>query len=299
MSSDLGRRPVTVGIDGSDAAKQAATWSAAVAERLGTDLQLVHSLPGPRNYFSDAALRARAEYTHRLAETGRELLDDTAAELHRQHPDLEVVTTVHDGPPDLALLEHGDRSRMLVLGATGTGALGSLLTGSTALRVANRSTCPVVLWRGDPVPEPGTDRRPVLVGLDGSEDAGPVVTAAFDMAAALGVGVLAAHAWGAGEVAGRTSALELIDWAVVEAEETALLSECLAGQRERYPDVPVTEIVEQIGARHLLLRLAKHAQLSVVGSHGRGLLGGLLLGSTSQALLHHAPCPTMICRPGV
>ncbi|AWG97925.1 universal stress protein [Rhodococcus ruber] len=299
MNSDRGRPPVTAGIDGSDAAKQAATWAAAVAERLGTDLQLVHALPGPRNYFSDAALRARAEYSQRLAEWGRELLDDTAAELRRQRPHLEVVTTVHPGPADLALLEHGDRSRMLVLGATGSGALGSLLAGSTALRVAHRSTCPVVLWRGDPAPEPGTDRRPVLVGIDGSADAGPLVTAAFDMAAALGVGVLAAHAWGAGDVADRTAALELIDWAVVEAEETALLSECLAGQRERYPDVPVTEIVEQIGARHLLLRLAKRAQLSVVGSHGRGLLGGLLLGSTSQALLHHAPCPTMICRPGV
>jgi nucleotide-binding universal stress UspA family protein len=45
-----------------------------------------------------------------------------------------------------------------------------------------------------------------------------------------------------------------------------------------------------------LLDLAKGADLVVVGSRGHGGFTGALLGSVSQHVVHHAPCPVVVVR---
>ncbi len=37
-------------------------------------------------------------------------------------------------------------------------------------------------------------------------------------------------------------------------------------------------------------------EMIVMGSHGRGVLGGFLLGSVSNRVVHHAKCPVLIVR---
>ena len=60
--------------------------------------------------------------------------------------------------------------------------------------------------------------------------------------------------------------------------------------------VTVTGDVVQGNAAAVLLRAAGNADLLVVGSRGLGGFTGLVLGSVSTQVLHHAPCPVLVVR---
>jgi nucleotide-binding universal stress UspA family protein len=47
---------------------------------------------------------------------------------------------------------------------------------------------------------------------------------------------------------------------------------------------------------HALTDAAAEADLLVVGSHGRGELPGMHLGSVAGYCVHHAPCPVLVYR---
>ena len=42
---------------------------------------------------------------------------------------------------------------------------------------------------------------------------------------------------------------------------------------------------------------AEHVDMVLVGSHGRGAVGRLFLGSVSEHVVRNAPCPVLVCRP--
>lgn len=73
-----------------------------------------------------------------------------------------------------------------------------------------------------------------------------------------------------------------------------ILDEALAGWHDKYPDVTVHRTTPRSGPRTALIEASHHAQLVIVGARGRGGLTGPLLGSVSQAVLHHATCPVAI-----
>jgi nucleotide-binding universal stress UspA family protein len=61
-----------------------------------------------------------------------------------------------------------------------------------------------------------------------------------------------------------------------------------------HPDLTVRRMVLDGTGAQLLTEFSTAVDLVVVGSRGRGGFAGLLLGSTSQAVLHHASCPVMV-----
>jgi nucleotide-binding universal stress UspA family protein len=74
------------------------------------------------------------------------------------------------------------------------------------------------------------------------------------------------------------------------------LGESLAGWQDRYPDVVVRPELAYGHPRKILVERSRTAQLMVLGARGRDIFEGQLLGSVSQALLHHSGCPVSVVR---
>jgi nucleotide-binding universal stress UspA family protein len=58
-----------------------------------------------------------------------------------------------------------------------------------------------------------------------------------------------------------------------------------------------TELLEASPAEAIInVATTRKSDVIVMGSRGHGTLAGLLLGSTSQKVVAHAPCPVLIVR---
>lgn len=80
----------------------------------------------------------------------------------------------------------------------------------------------------------------------------------------------------------------------IELATEAALHKSLQDVLGAEPDVVVrAETVEDAPAIGLL-RVAEGADLLVVGTRGHGGFSGLLLGSVSHQVTHHAPCPVVV-----
>lgn len=187
-----------------------------------------------------------------------------------------------------------DHAALLVLGSRGLGGFTGLLAGSVAVALGH---CPVAVIRGEDA-DPGA---PIVVGVDGSAANQAAVALAFDEAAMRGCGLVAVHAWTdtVFPVTPNGVFFPELDWTQLTERAKELLVERLAQWQDKYPQLTVRLVVEHDRPAHALPHAAQEAQLVVVGSRGRGGFTGLLLGSVSQAVIHHAPCPVVIARPHV
>ncbi|MEO6089422.1 MAG: universal stress protein [Umezawaea sp.] len=284
--------PVVVGVDGSESSIAAVGWAVRECVRHRVPLRLVHAYVVPAGAYPDFFL-TKDEVREAFEEQGRAVLAAAQSAAGAAAPGVEVETAMVTGAVVPALVEESDNARMVVLGSQGLGGFTGLLVGSTAVGLSAHGRCPVVVVRGKPAED-----GPVVVGVDGSPASEAAIRFAFEAASIRGVVLTAVMTWTDFIVDSPYSGVRLaIDWAQVEEAEQRLLAERLAGWQEKFPDVHVDRLVLRDRPVRALLRLAETAQLLVVGSRGHGGFGGMLLGSTSQALVYHTPCPLAVVRP--
>lgn len=126
----------------------------------------------------------------------------------------------------------------------------------------------------------------VVVGVDGSEQARRALTWAAEEAKLRGARLRVVHVWSYLAQTG-----EAFDPTYGDDDARRLLQEAVAGLGDGV-DIETIAVCD-LPARGLL-DSAQDADLLVVGARGMGGFGGLLLGSVSQQVAQHAPCPVVI-----
>ena len=144
--------------------------------------------------------------------------------------------------------------------------------------------------------ETGRHERDIVVGVDGSEASLDALRWAARQARLTGAPLLAVTAWAfpehptpfgivpdlplpPDELDRVRARLDEATRAVVGPDEVDLRTDVVPGD-----------------AAAVLLRAAEEAQLLVVGNRGRGTFAGVLLGSVTARVVHHAPCPVVVVR---
>ena len=135
----------------------------------------------------------------------------------------------------------------------------------------------------------------IVVGVDGSDSAHEALGWALTEARLRGAELEVVHAWQYPTVyTGGASFEPTYDVGDLEVAAKAALDAIMSKVDASGLAAPVKETCVSGTAAGVLIHAAKAADLLVVGSRGRGGFAGLLLGSVSQQVVHHAPCPVVI-----
>ncbi|MBC7275769.1 universal stress protein [Nocardioides sp.] len=253
---------VLVGVENWPAAAASVSWAVEQAYRDGRDVCLIHvvsasSLDTPPGFRAGGA--SGPEQAHgaivlssagRYAERRIDELSVAPGFAGRRRP--AVSTEQRVGSAATALVDASGRASLLVLGSRGRGPLGSWTLGSVRRSVVKDARCPVVAL----CPGAGGVGRGVLVGIDGTSDSIPALEFAFDHAAQRGLPVTVLYC---SQSRGPQS----------REDERLLVAECVAGLRERHPDLhPHMRITAGSLARELAEQAQTMHMAVVVGSSG-------------------------------
>jgi nucleotide-binding universal stress UspA family protein len=286
MSGADGRRPIVVGVDPDPSKRLALAWAADEADRRALPLRLVHVrgvLLG--GYRSGEARRSWEQWGQALQSVGERVLKEAVVFVESRRPTVEVSASLADGEPAWVLREEAQTASMVVVGSWHLSTRRELFgSASVALPLTAHAPCPVAV-----VPEPEhVTQQPayLVVGVDGSPHSAAAVDLAFEEAALRGAALRALYVW-------HPSFLGALDEDAAMRECRSVLSETVAGRTATYPEVEVHHEVVRGHPVQVLTEASEHALGLVVGVRGHGGFTGMLLGSVSQGVLHHARCPVV------
>lgn len=266
--------PVVVGIDGSQAAIQAAEWAVDEAVSREVPLRLVEVIPQqaePAPLASVGNVRMEVEY-------GEAALRIAAAAVAADGQPVKVETAILQGDPAAVLLAESRDAEMVCVASTGIGRFARALLGSTAAELAEAASCPVAIIRTQQSrPKPRSSL--IAVAVNDSPGNDDVVEQAIREAQLRHTPVLALGVWrqDLGEMPYDKLDRRVHFW------------------ERRYPSVQFHARATRTGIADFLDVSDSRIQLAVIGSTDIDQVASLI-GPHSHHILGHAECSVLIVR---
>ncbi len=138
---------VVVGIDGSQAALDAAIWAVAEAMSRGVPLRLVHVCPVTHAH---RPLAKDRPWDVERAETALYRAEMT---IRKTAKPLQVETAIRRGRPDCVLIDESCGAALVCVGSRGRGPCARSPLGSTAAALAKHAHCPLAIVRSGDSPQ--------------------------------------------------------------------------------------------------------------------------------------------------
>jgi len=300
---------IVVGVDGSEHGQCALVWAAREAERRQLPLHIVtaYSVPifaasgldGGYATVDDSVIREGADAIVKQA------MDKVSAYA------IDVDASVENGDAAGVLLDLSAEAALLVFGSRGRGGFVGRLLGSVSSALPAHAKCPTVtvpLYCADRLGEstedkhikaehakagPRTVENVVAVGVDGSEQARVAVLEAAEQAVRMGakLRVICAVPQYSGSLAWVPAPL---DRDALFADIKVQLDAGVAWLQSHFPRLTIETELRDGAPVDVLVETSRTVELVVLGTRGRGGFAGMLLGSTSDGVLHHAKGPVMV-----
>jgi nucleotide-binding universal stress UspA family protein len=249
-----------------------------LAESFGARLTLYHAVEVPDPSYAHWAFnRGREIWTH-VEHTARELIQRKADTLSIRH-EVQVERT-SSVPEALLTYIRSHQPDLTVMATHGREGLRHFLLGSVTESVFRHSFRPVLCVRE--VAHGGTlPYRRVLVPTDLSLASRLAFPMAAQIARRFSSEVLAVHVVGAGSGAATEVPSEAWLWKFYQAE---------------FPDVPVTAQVHggPVWQRIVETAAVEKADLIVMATRGHDSLADRMIGSNTERVVRHAPCPVLV-----
>jgi nucleotide-binding universal stress UspA family protein len=290
---------VLVGHDGSTAANDAATVAASVAARFQAGLHLVRVVHG--HLLADLPGWTAADLRAKAVNAARVELERAAASL--RPGGVQVFTAVLEGDPGrtLADLANEDESiGLVVAGSSAKTPLDRARLGSATYELVHLCRKPMWISRSSPGwSTHGAVLRRVLIPVDFSEPSRRALAYGLELAARLDATAELLNVWEPPYSIAPDVMLALPGWSAVTLEQMghqrarAELDELIdaAGLKER----ALATRIETGNPAQSILRVAHDGfDLIVMGTHGRGPLGRLALGSVAHKVLANATGPVVL-----
>ncbi len=284
---------IVVGIDGSQQSGNALEWAVARARLGGERLELVHgyTITPELDFYGYTGLAA-SQTVDWLVEFSEQVLEAGAARVRELAPDLACTVTSRMGHPAHVLASASESAAAVVVGRRGLGGAASALLGSVSNRLTVHARCPLVVVGDDDLPTTG----PLVVGVDESDFGRNALRYALAEATVRGVPVRAVTAYDVLHPGSRADA-ELAARMRADAEAKAADTVARAVDEALGSDpasVSVDHVAVKGRAAEAIADNADDAQLIVVGTHGKGMVRRVLLGSVSRQVLNDARRPVAI-----